>query len=196
MSKYFRRNISLRESLYGEFLFFTLENLPSKAIKFAKDKIDIPAGRLTMGYTNVCNPTQQPTITQNHPQPSSITHNHPQIPTITQTLPKKVKICHKQLRYCTLDVNTETGIDLDSDMKQCIYICICVCVWCIYTYFRRGYSVSKRLVKLTRFQCFPLQLSGNQGLPLCCVINFNTLVGYLSVQDQLKTAFQWKDSMP
>ena len=56
----------------------------------------------------------------------------------------------------------------------------------------RGYSVSKKLVKLTRFQCFLLQLSGNQGIPLRCVINFNTLVGYSSVQDQLKTASQWK----
>ena len=30
---------------------------------------------------------------------------------------------------------------------------------------RCGYSVSKRLVKLTRFQRFPLQVSGHQDLP-------------------------------
>ena len=31
---------------------------------------------------------------------------------------------------------------------------------------RRGYNVSKRLVKLTRFKRFPLQLSGYQDIPL------------------------------
>ena len=31
--------------------------------------------------------------------------------------------------------------------------------------FRRGYSVSKRLGKLTRFQCFPLVAVGYQDLP-------------------------------
>ena len=30
---------------------------------------------------------------------------------------------------------------------------------------RRGYSVSKRLVKLTRIKSFPLQLSGHQDIP-------------------------------
>ena len=30
---------------------------------------------------------------------------------------------------------------------------------------RREYSVSKRLVKPTRFQCLPLQLSGYEYLP-------------------------------
>ena len=30
---------------------------------------------------------------------------------------------------------------------------------------RRGYSVSKRLVKLTRFKRFSLQLSGHQDIP-------------------------------
>ena len=32
--------------------------------------------------------------------------------------------------------------------------------------FRRGYSVSKRLVKLTSFKSFPLQLSGYQDISL------------------------------
>ena len=32
-------------------------------------------------------------------------------------------------------------------------------------YNRRGYSVSKRLVKLTRFKNFPLELSGHQDIP-------------------------------
>ena len=31
--------------------------------------------------------------------------------------------------------------------------------------YRRGYSVSKRLVKLTGFNNFPLQLSGHQDKP-------------------------------
>ena len=30
---------------------------------------------------------------------------------------------------------------------------------------RRRYNVSKRLVKLTRFKSFPLQLSGHQDIP-------------------------------
>ena len=33
------------------------------------------------------------------------------------------------------------------------------------TICRRGYSVSKRLVKLTRFKSLPLQLSGHQDIP-------------------------------
>ena len=38
---------------------------------------------------------------------------------------------------------------------------------------RRGYSVSKRLVKLTRFQDFPSQLPGNQDLPpLSLALNY------------------------
>ena len=45
---------------------------------------------------------------------------------------------------------------------------------------RRGYSISKRLVRLNRFKSFPLQLSGHQDITsviicACCVINFNTL---------------------
>ena len=32
--------------------------------------------------------------------------------------------------------------------------------------FRCRYSISKRLVKLTRFESFPLQLSGHQDIPL------------------------------
>ena len=58
---------------------------------------------------------------------------------------------------------------------------------------RRGYSVSKRLVKLTRFQDFPSQLPGYQDLPpLSFVLSYylNTLFGCSSVQDQLKTASQ------
>ena len=54
---------------------------------------------------------------------------------------------------------------------------------CRYMLFRRGYSISRRIVKLTRFKSFPLQRSGHQDIPViicaCCVINFNTL--WLSV---------------
>ena len=58
---------------------------------------------------------------------------------------------------------------------------------------RRGYSVSKRLVKLTRFKISPwscLVIKIYLRYHLRWVINFNTLVGCLSVQDQLKTATQ------
>ena len=58
---------------------------------------------------------------------------HPQPPSTTQKLPKKAKTCHIQLFYSTLDVNTETGVDFDSDMKQwCIYMRVCVCVYIFY----------------------------------------------------------------
>ena len=42
----------------------------------------------------------------------------------------------------------------------------------------RGYSVSKRLVKLSRFQCFPLQLSGYGDLsPLSFVLRYQFWLG-------------------
>ena len=52
----------------------------------------------------------------------------------------------------------------------------------------------QQVVKLTRFQSFPLQLMDIKIYPyhLCCVINFNTLVGCSSLQDQLKTTSQWE----
>ena len=74
---------------------------------------------------------QLSTTIHNHPQPSKNTHNHSQPstitekpPTITQKHPQpsnitqKVKTYHKQLCYCTLDVNIETDVDFDSDMKH------------------------------------------------------------------------------
>ena len=36
----------------------------------------------------------------------------------------------------------------------------------VVSYLRRGCSISKRLVELTRFKSFPLQLSGHQDIPL------------------------------
>ena len=55
-----------------------------------------------------------------------------------------------------------------------------------YILFKHGYSVSKMLVKLTRFQCFPLQLSRYQDLaPLPFVLRyhlFSTLVGCSSMR--------------
>ena len=79
------------------------------------------------------NYSQPPTTTHNHPQPSITIHNHPQPSTTTQKLPKKAKTCHKQLCYCTLDVNTETDVGFDSDMKQWyIYMCVRVCVYILY----------------------------------------------------------------
>ena len=46
--------------------------------------------------------------------------------------------------------------------KICLNIIVLIC---IKKYLRRGYGVSKRLVKLTRFQGFFLQLPGYQDLP-------------------------------
>ena len=74
-------------------------------------------------YTKVCNPCNYPQPPKKSP---TTIHNHPKI---TQ----KAKIYDKQLRCSTLDVNSKTGIDFDSDMKQWyIYICLCVSV-CLYT---------------------------------------------------------------
>ena len=72
--------------------------------------------------TAIHNHPQPPTAAHSHPQPSTTTqkntHNHLQPSTTTQKLLQKNQTCHKQLCYCTLDVNTETGVDFDSDMKQ------------------------------------------------------------------------------
>ena len=60
------------------------------------------------------------------------THNHPQLPKkTTQKLHQKAKTYHKQLCYGTLDVNAETDVDFDSDMKQwyilmCAWVCVCI----------------------------------------------------------------------
>ena len=66
-------------------------------------------------------------------QSPKTTHNHPQASTTTQKLPKKAKTCHKQLYYCTLDINTKADVDFDSDIKQWyIYICVCLCLYALY----------------------------------------------------------------
>ena len=75
--------------------------------------------------TTIHNHPQPPTITHSHPQPpknpptttQKTTHNYSELSTTTQKLPKKAENCHKQLRYWTLDVNTETDVGFDSDMK-------------------------------------------------------------------------------
>ena len=74
------------------------------------------------------------TTIHNYPQPSTTAHNHPknhsQPSTTTQVLLKTAKTCHKQLCYCILDVNTETDVGFDSDMKQWyIYMRMCVCAY-------------------------------------------------------------------
>ena len=45
-----------------------------------------------------------------------------------------------------------------------LFIFCCLCLLKVED-FRRGYSVSNRLVKLTRSQDFPSQLPGYQDLP-------------------------------
>ena len=86
--------------------------------------------------------SKRPTATHNHPQPPTTiqksTHKHPQnhhnnpkLSTTTQKLPKKAKTCQKQLCSFTLDVDTETDVAFDNDMKQwyiCMYVCVCMCV--------------------------------------------------------------------
>ena len=65
------------------------------------------------------------------------THNHPKVSTATQQLPKKAKTCHKQVCYCTLDVNTETDVGFDTDMKQryaYMRACMSVCIYFISHY--------------------------------------------------------------
>ena len=74
---------------------------------------------------------QLPTTICNHPQPFITTHNyrkpltnihnphnHPQTSTTTQKLPKKAETCQKLLCCFTVDVNTETDVGSDSDMKH------------------------------------------------------------------------------
>ena len=67
--------------------------------------------------TTTHNHSQSSTTTLNHPKTPTTIYNQPQPPTTTQKLPQKPKTCHIQLFYCTLDVNTETDIDFDNDMK-------------------------------------------------------------------------------
>ena len=68
--------------------------------------------------------TTQKTI-QNHQQPATA---NPQPPTVTQKITKKAKTCHKQLRYCILNVNNETFVHSDSEIEQYyLYLCVCLC---------------------------------------------------------------------
>ena len=81
--------------------------------------------RVILKYATSHNHSQPPTTTHSHPQPpknpptttQKTTHNYSELSTTTQKLPKKAENCHKQLRYWTLDVNTETDVGFDSDMK-------------------------------------------------------------------------------
>ena len=110
------------------------------------------------GYTKACNHPQPSATTHNHSQPSTkkpptATYNHPEPFKTTQKLPKKAETCYKQLCYCTLDVNTETDVDLDSDMKQWyIYMCVYVSV-CRYFISHHIYYALVRLI-VCFCQCF------------------------------------------
>ena len=74
--------------------------------------------------TTTHNNPQLSTTTQNHPkqpQPSATTHKHPQLFTTTHNHPEPPKNYPKKPKLvtnCTLDVNTKTDVDFDSDMKQ------------------------------------------------------------------------------
>ena len=97
------------------------------------------------GYTKVCSHPHPPTTTRNHPQPATTSHNQQQPATTTQNHPQPSTTTHNCLQPTTtnhshpkitqktqnlsqavtllhLDVNTETEVDFDSEMKQNIYI--------------------------------------------------------------------------
>ena len=107
--------------------------------------------------TTISNHPQLPTTAHNYPQTPKhahkTTHNYLQPSTTTIKLPKKAKTCHKQLCYCTLDVNTEKDVGFDSDIKQwyiykCVSVCVCVCLCvfvCIY-FIKHIYYFSIRLI--------------------------------------------------
>ena len=63
----------------------------------------------------------------------------------------------------------ETSTYVKSDDGQTKWMCLLIedddLLEKYSTICRRGYSVSKRLVKLTRFKSLPLQLSGHQDIP-------------------------------
>ena len=73
----------------------------------------------------------------------------------------------------------------------------------LQTNCRSGYSVSKRLLKLTSFKSFPLQLSGYQDISLLSFVRVasSTLIrcGWVFINArsvQLQTASRWKGSIP
>ena len=75
---------------------------------------------MKMGYTKVCN----------HPQAPTNIHNHLKVV-------KKAKTYHKHVCYCTLDVNTETDVGFDTNMKQryaYMRACMSVCIYFISRY--------------------------------------------------------------
>ena len=88
--------------------------------------------------TTIHNQPQPSATSHNHPKPATTIHNHPKTihnhpknhPQPPMTIHNHPKITQKsQLFYCTLDVNTETGVDFDNDMKQWyIYMCVSVCI--------------------------------------------------------------------
>ena len=89
------------------------------------------------------------------------------------------------LTWTRLKSNTKTCLMRNETSLKCIIIDSSTKNLCtsslrnIYIHARCGYSVLKRLVKLTSFKSFPLQPSGYQDISAiicaCCVINFNTL---------------------
>ena len=79
--------------------------------------------------------------------------------------------------------------------RQCKHLQFCLHNCLV---LRRRYSVSKRLVNWRGCSISPrscLDIKIYLRYHLCWVINFNTLIGCSSVQNQLKAASQWKDSI-
>ena len=66
-------------------------------------------------YATTHNHPQPSTITHHQAQPPTTIHNHPKITQKSQNLIQAVMLLH-------LDVNNETDVDFDNDMKQYIYI--------------------------------------------------------------------------
>ena len=104
-----------------------------------------------------------PTTIHNYPQPPTTTHNHLQLSTTTQktttttqknhpqppitihndptVIQKSQNLSQAAIWYCTSDVNTETDVGFDSDMKQWyIWMRACVTV-CIYFIISTTFSL-------------------------------------------------------
>ena len=66
----------------------------------------------------------------------------------------RLKFCQRQTHYIDDQDKFQSVTDTGNEFTEC------------QTPSRRGYSIPKRLFKLTRFKSFPRQLSGHQDMPL------------------------------
>ena len=88
-------------------------------------------------------------------QPPTTIHNHPQPSTTTQKLHKKTK---------TFDVNTETDIVIDNDIKQW-YLYTCVYIYILYKTYLPFFRYTDFLV-LSTFEVIHLMLRAMSDIAL------------------------------